>query len=212
MTATLVARLTNIAVRVDALSLRERGILLAVTLLVVYVLADRLLLGPTLQRIEQRRTEITEMQSRLASLEARAGLMQRGDQDPLAQRRARISELETQLAAQDAQFEAQLGQLVRPDRAAPLLREVLRDVPGLRLRGLESTAGDALFADGANAGRLLQYHLSLQVDGGYFAVLDYLRRLEKLPWRLFWNEMELQVQEHPRSEVRLTLYTLGQRP
>ena len=212
MTATLVARLTNIAVRVDALSLRERGILLAVTLLVVYVLADRLLLGPTLQRIEQRRTEITEMQSRLASLEARAGLMQRGDQDPLAQRRARLTELETQVAAQDAQFEAQLGQLVRPDRAAPLLREVLRDVPGLRLRGLESTAGDALFADGANAGRLLQYHLSLQVDGGYFAVLDYLRRLEKLPWRLFWNEMELQVQEHPRNEVRLTLYTLGQRP
>lgn len=212
MAPPLAARLTNIAVRVDALSLRERGILLAVVLLVVYMLADRLLLGPTLQRIDQRRMEITEIQLRLTSLETRAGLMQRGDRDPLAQRRARITQLETQVAAQDAQFEAQLGQLVRPDRAAPLLREVLQDVPGLRLRGLESAAGDALFADGANAGRLLQYHLSLQVDGGYFAILDYLRRLEKLPWRLFWNEMELQVREHPRNEVRLTLYTLGQRP
>lgn len=212
MAGGLSARLTDLAVRVDALSLRERGILLAVVLLLLYTLADRLLLGPTLQRIEQRRTEIGEIQTRLAALEARAGLLQHGNQDPLAHLRGRVTELETQLAAQDAQFEAKLGQLVRPDRAAPLLRELVQDVAGLRLHGLQSAAGDALFAEGANAGRILRYELSLHVDGGYFAVLDYLRRLERLPWRLFWDNMELQVPEHPRSEVRLTLYTLGQRP
>lgn len=211
-TAQLTARLTNLAARVDALSLRERGILLAVTLLVLYTLGDRLLLGPTVQRLEQRRTEITEIQSRLTSIDARAALLREGNQDPLAQRRARITELETQLAAQDAQFEAQLGQLVRPDRAGPLLREVLHDVPGLRLQQLESAPGDALFADGEHAGRLLRYDISLQLSGGYFALLDYLRRLEKLSWRLFWGDLELQVQEHPRSDVRLTLHTVGQRP
>lgn len=211
MIAAQLARLNNLALRIDALSLRERGILLGVSLLVLYAFADRLLLAPTMQRIEQRRAEIGELQSRFAGLQARAGLMQQNGHDPLAPRRARITELETRLAAQDAQFETQLGQLVRPERAVPLLREVLQDVPGLRLIGLESAAGDALFTVGAHAGRIVRYNLSVQVEGGYFSALDYLHRLEQLPWRLFWKGLELKVEEYPRSQIQLNLYTLGQR-
>ena len=206
------AQLANLALRIDALSLRERGILLAVILIVLYAIADRMLLAPTLQRIDQRRVEITEIQSRLTTLQARAVLMQQNGQDPLAQRRARVSELETRLAAQDAQFEAQLGKLVRPEQAAPLLRDVLEASPGLRLLGLESAAGAPLLADSAQRGRIVRYELEVRVEGGYLAALDYLQRLEQLPWRLFWDGLELHVQEHPRSTTQLTVYTLGQRP
>lgn len=202
------ARLTNLALRIDALSLRERGILLVLSLIVLYALADRLLLAPTLQRIDQRRVEITDIQSRLTTLQARAGVIQQNGQDPLAQRRARIAELETLLAAQDAQFEAQLGRLVRPEQAAPLLRDVLAAAPGLRLLGLESAAGAPLLAD---TGRIIRYDLDLRVEGGYLAALDYLQRLEQLPWRLFWDGLQLHVQAHPRSTTQLTVYTLGQR-
>lgn len=206
------ARLTNLALRIDALSLRERGILLAVSLIVLYAIADRLLLAPTLQRLEQRRVQITEIQSRLTSLQARAGLARQNGLDPLAQRRSRISELETQLAAQDTQFETQLGRLVRPEQAAPLLRDVLETSPGLRLLDLNSAAGAPLLADSAKPGRIVRYDLELRVEGGYLTALDYLQRLEQLPWRLFWDDLELQVQEHPRSTTQLTVYTLGQRP
>ena len=206
------AKLASLALRIDALSLRERGILLAVSLLVLYTIADRLLLAPTLQRIEQRRVEITEIQSRLTTLQARAGVMQQNGQDPLALRRTRIAELETRLAEQDAQFEAQLGRLVSPEQAAPLLRDVLAASPGLRLLSLQSAAGEPLLGDSARAGRIVRYDLEVRVEGGYLAALDYLQRLERLPWRLFWDGLELQVQEHPRSTTQLTVYTLGQRP
>lgn len=205
-------KLASLALRIDALSLRERGILLAVSLLVFYAFADRLLLAPTLQRIEQRQTEITELQSRLTTLQARADVMRQNGQDPLAQRRARIAELEKQLAAQDAQFEAQLGRLVSPEQAAPLLRDVLAASPGLRLLGLQSAAGAPLLADSARAGRIVRYDLDVRVEGGYLAALGYLQRLEQLPWRLFWDGLELQVHEHPRGTTQLTVYTLGQRP
>lgn len=206
------AKLAGLALRIDALSLRERGILLAVSLLVLYAIGDRLLLAPTLQRIEQRQTEITELQSRLTTLQARAGVMQQSGQDPLAQRRARITELETQLAAQDAQFEAQLGRLVSPEQAAPLLRDVVASSPGLRLLGLQSAAGAPLLTNGAHAGRIVRYDMDVRVEGGYLAALGYLQRLERLPWRLFWDGLELHVQEHPRSTTQLKVYTLGQRP
>ncbi|MFZ5622375.1 MAG: hypothetical protein ACOY5W_15260 [Pseudomonadota bacterium] len=206
------ARLATLALRIDALTLRERGILLAMALLALYVLADGLLFAPALQRLEQQRTEISKIETRLSALQARAGSVGRNGGDPLAGHRARIAELETLIAAQDAQFEAQLGRLVRPDQAAPLLRDVLQAAPGLRLLGMESAAGAPLLADSRRGARIVRYDLELRVEGGYLAALDYLKRLEALPWRFFWDGLELEVQTHPRSELRLAVYTLGQRP
>jgi len=98
------AQLTALGTRIDAFSLRERGILLAVALLVLYAISNQLFIAPTLQQLQQQRVEITDLQTKLTALQARAGLLGQNNQDPLAQRNARITELETQLAAQDAQF------------------------------------------------------------------------------------------------------------
>lgn len=206
------ARLAALALRIDALTLRERGILLAMALLVLYVFADRVLFAPALQHLERQRTEISAIEARLAALQARAGQLGGSAGDPLAERRTRSAELATRIAAQDAQFEAQLGRLVRPDQAAPLLRDVLQTAPDLRLLGLESAVGAPLLADSRRGARIVRYDLELRVEGGYLAALDYLKRLEALPWRFFWDDLELEVQTHPRSELRLAVHTLGQRP
>jgi MSHA biogenesis protein MshJ len=206
------AQLTALGTRIDAFSLRERGILLAVALLVLYAISNQLFIAPTLQQLQQQRVEITDLQTKLTALQARAGLLGQNNQDPLAQRNARITELETQLAAQDAQFEAQLGRLVRPQQAAPLLRDVLAQAPGLRLLNLDSTPGEPLLPDSTRTARIVRYDLELRVEGGYLAALDYLQRLEQLPWTLFWESVSLKVGEYPRNEIQLTVYTLGQQP
>ena len=206
------AQLAALSARIDALSLRERGILLAVALLVLYAVCNQLFIAPALHSLEQRRLEITELQSKLTLLQARTQLLGQNNQDPLAQRNARITELETQLAAQDAQFEAQLGRLVRPQQAASLLRDVLGQSPGLRLLSLDSAPGAPLLPDSTRTARIVRYDLDLKVEGGYLTALDYLQRLEQLPWTLFWDALSLEVREYPRSEIQLKVYTLGQRP
>lgn len=205
------ARIAALSTRIDALSLRERGTLLLVSLLVVYLFADQLFVVPALQGISQRNTEIAELQTKLTALQARANLLNRTGQDPIALRQARIAELEAQVATQDSEFEAQLGRLVRPQQAAPLLREILQRQPRLRLRSLDTAPGAPLLSSERNA-RVIRYDVELRVEGGYLAALDYLQRLEQLPWTLFWDALELHAQEHPTNEVRLSLYTLGQRP
>ena len=206
------ARLATLASRIDALSLRERGILLMVSLLVLYLVCDQLFISPTLKGITQRGTEISDLQSKLTALQARASLLGQPGQDPLAQRRSRITELEQQVAAQTAQFEEHLGRLVRPQQAAPLLREILLQKPGLRLLGLDTAPGAPLLATSERSARIVRYNVDLRVEGGYLTALDYLRSLEQLPWTLFWDGLTLKVSEYPRSEVILNLYTLGQKP
>ena len=205
------ARIAALSTRIDALSLRERGILLLVSLLVVYLFADQLFVVPTLQGIAQRNAEIAELQTKLTALQTRANLLNQTGQDPIALRQARIAEFEALVAAQNAEFETQLGRLVRPQQAAPLLREILQQQPSLRLRSLDTAPGAPLLSSERSA-RVIRYDVELRVEGGYLAALDYLRRLEQLPWTLFWDALELQAQEHPTNEVRLSLYTLGQRP
>ncbi|MBI5041500.1 MAG: type II secretion system protein M [Gammaproteobacteria bacterium] len=205
-------RLTVLATRIDTLSLRERGILLAVALLVLYAVCNQLFIAPTLHSLQQKRGEITTLQTQLTALQTRAGLLGQNAQDPLAQRNARITELETQLAAQDAQFEAQLGRLVRPQQAAALLRDVLEQSPGLRLLGLDSAPGAPLLPDSARSVRIVRYDLKLRVEGGYLAALEYLQRLEQLPWTLFWDGLSLEARAYPRNEIQVSVYTLGQQP
>ena len=205
------ARLAALGTHIDALNLRERGILLLAGLLVLYLFADQLFVAPSMQGIAQRNAEIVELQTKLAALQARAGLLNQTGQDPAAQRAARIAELETRVAAQNAQFEEQLGRLVRPQQAAPLLREILQQQPSLRLLSLGTAPGAPLLSSERSA-RIVRYDIDLRVEGGYLAALDYLRRLEQLPWTLFWGALELRADEHPRNEVHLRLYTLGQRP
>ncbi len=205
------ARIATLGSRIDALSLRERGILLLVALLVFYTLCDQLFIGPALKGIAQRGTEISELQSKLAALQARASLLSQTGQDPLAQRHSRIQELVQQLAAQNTQFEDHLGRLVQPQQAAPLLREILQQKPGLRLLTLDTSPGEPLLANSERSARIVRYNVDLRVEGGYLNALDYLQRLEQLPWTLFWDALDLRVHEYPRSEIELNLYTLGQK-
>jgi len=93
-----------------------------------------------------------------------------------------------------------------------LLRDVLAQAPGLRLLSLDSTPGAPLLPDSTRTARIVRYDLELRVEGGYLAALDYLRRLEQLPWTLFWEGVSLKVAEYPRNEIQLTMYTLGQQP
>ena len=197
----------------DALSLRERLILLGTGLLLAWFLFSNLFIGPALRDLEQRRLEIADWESRLAALEVQTREMAGDGSQAIAGREARLRELQAALAARHAELEGRLGTLLAPHQAAHLLRDLLRGHRDLRLLALET--GDlapwpATDAAGAPAG-LARYDLHLELEGGYLAALDYLATLESLPWRLMWERFELETGDHRRARIRIDLYTLGTR-
>ena len=199
--------------RVDALELRERLLLMAAGVVVLFLLVDTLWLQPTLKAQQVTEQRIAELETKLHALGQSAQLLSyKTDADPTEIRRQRRDQLSGELAELDARILGQLGALVEPAQAAQVLEQLLSGHRGLKLASLSANTEplSGLDVDEQSAGvGLARYQLDMIVQGSYLDVLNYLRSLEHMPWKFFWEQVNFQSTEYPQAETRLKLYTLG---
>ena len=198
--------------RIDALELRERVLLLAATVAVLFLSVDSLGLQPTLKAQQVTEERISELEMKLGALRQQAMLLSyKTDEDTLAARYRSRDTLAAELAALDARLVDQLGALVEPAQAAELLEQVLTRHRGLKITSLRASAEPLKEVTGNadQAGKLGRYQLDLVLEGGYLDLMRYLEALESMPWKFFWQMVDFRVNDYPRAVSRLQLYTLG---
>jgi MSHA biogenesis protein MshJ len=128
------------------------------------------------------------------------------------------------LRKQLAEIDKTMGQvqrgLVPPERTVRLLEEVLRGGSALQLVSLRTLPVQRFEARGRGnepAGKaedperqLYQHGFEITLQGSYTELYDYLRRVERLPWRLFWSRISVSVNpEHAKLSVTLTVQTVS---
>jgi MSHA biogenesis protein MshJ len=211
-------QLNRLAARYEALPQRERVLILAAVLLAFAFLFYLIVLQPGFAAKKRVAMQLAEARKTLATLHE---LKARPGQDPFAARRAERDALRKQLADIDRTMAQVQRGLVPPERTARLLEDVLRGTSGLQLVSLRTLPvrrfdakgiAGAEGATGSDAERQLYQHgVEIGLQGSYADVYDYLRRIEKLPWRLFWNRMSLRVdpEQYPKLSVTLTVQTIS---
>ena len=199
--------------RVDNLELRERILLLAAAVAVMFLLIDTLILQPTLKAQQVARQQIVDLEVKLNGLRQSAQLLSyKSDSDPTASRRQSRDQLAAELAELDTRIISQLGALVEPAQAAQVLEQLLGSHTGLKLTTLNASAEplkDMELEQPSETPGLARYQLDMVVQGSYLDLLNYLQSLEAMPWKFFWQQVDFQATEHPHAETRLQLYTLG---
>jgi membrane-associated HD superfamily phosphohydrolase len=109
--------------RIDNLELRERILLLAAVVVVMFLLTDTLILQPTLKAQQVAKQQIVDAEVKLNSLRQGAQLLTyQTDSDPTLSRRQTRDQLASKLAELDDRIISQLGALVEPAQAATLAR------------------------------------------------------------------------------------------
>ncbi len=215
MGAAVKARLTQLASRIDALHLRERALLLLAGVAMVFILVDTLGLQSTYRQQQQSRQEIDDWEQQLATLSARSQLLSTPEgsrsQQEFEQERKRLQE---EIAGLEARLQGQLGVLLQPEQAVRVLEQVLGPDQELELTRVDAVGrplNTTLVQDDGSVSEsaIGRYELRLQLQGSYLATLRYLRALETLPWKFFWEELNFEVLEYPLAQVTLDLYTLG---
>lgn len=51
-------------------------------------------------------------------------------------------------------------------------------------------------------------HYRLVMRGSYFSIMNYLKRLEKLPWHLYWDKFDYTVTKYPEALAIMEFYTM----
>jgi len=202
--------------RVDARTQRERLLLAAAIAVVVFIVWELAVRAPlsrtTAQMTEearQVRADTEDLRSSLSELEdqverARGG----GNQGRLEQLRERVTEL-------DGTLKQRTRRLIAPKQMVEVVRAMVDAEQALTLVSLENKSVEPVIkqADASSEDqaipRVYRHGVELVIEGEYFAVLGYLRRLESLDWAFDWRALEIERTDYPTARTTLSLATLS---
>lgn len=220
MIENLRAQLKKHTDRLDALSLRERGIVFVAVMVVLYAIAANLLFPPLYAEQDKLKKQLTAKRSQiqLFEVEIQAALA-KSALDPDAPNRAKLADLERRLQALDRSLATVTARLVPSRDMARLVEQILARNRRLEIIRIESLPAEPLQGVTApvagqkpgRGGALMAYRHGMRIElkGGYLDLLAYLREVENLPWKMFWGEVTLQVEQYPVSRLVLHVYTLS---
>ncbi len=206
--------------RIDALSLRERLLLLAAALFVLFSAWNFLLIQPLDKQQAAAQKQIAMLHKQVDALNtAIRTSVEASTRDPNAILRQQITQTRHQISTLDASLREATGGLVDPKDMAPLLEQVLEKQHGLRLVSIHSQPPEPLIkidhgvkdsAAAVPAVSLIYRHgLTIELEGSYAATLAYLQALEKLRWHFYWDSVELHMDRYPNNRVTIVVHTLS---
>ena len=204
------ASMAPLIAKIDALSVRERLLVLITALVLIAAIWHTLLMQPLEQRAAETRAE-------LAALEQRISAANQNLEDQILQlagggdeQRSRIASLRRRIDEINAALGDHAAELIDPAEMARVLEGVLKEQSQLTLVRIRNTTPDSLSAnEEPDAVTFYRHGLEIEVEGSYAACLEYLNAIEALPWRLYWQVLELDVIEYPRNRIRIEVGTLS---
>jgi MSHA biogenesis protein MshJ len=209
----------KLAARYAAFSLRERRMVAAAAIIGPLLAGFTLLVEPQFLRAKGLRNAMEQQRMSLADLKSQAATLQVQVQaDPDAAKRAELTALQQRVATADERLKKLQGTLVPSEEMNQFLERLLARHASLRLVSLktlppESILGPLAGTDGrppaARQFDIYRHGVELRLEGGYLDLLAYLDQLEKADRKILWGTLQLSVVEYPKSQLTITLYTLG---
>ena len=198
-----------LAAKVDTLTLRERGLILCAILALFWFPAYNLWLAPTHASISAMKARLAGGEHSRQELEAQLAVVQAAAQrDPDLVLRGQLAHLRQRLVQVDEKMSLETIDLIAPERMPMVLQNLLAHSPGVTLSLVRSLDSRPLLGENQKI-NLFQHGIHIELKGNYFALVDYLQKVEALPERFYWRRLDYQVGSYPMATVTLELYTLS---
>jgi MSHA biogenesis protein MshJ len=235
----MLARLQQLAERLESLSPRERWLMLVGVPLVVLVLAETLVFSPARSRTAAalgqgtaRRVELDGLKKVLAAQPALPNLP---NYDQLLRQR-------DQLRAQVDEARSQVSRAGEEVDWGTVVRAAVSSAPGLTLTQIRTMPAEQIFpepgqakaAPAAGARRagapasapgatpqkpsafasdvVYRHRAELTVHGEVESLVSFVQNLQRLPESLHWDKLQLLTSDYPQASVHLSLHTLSRSP
>lgn len=230
MNASLTQYWSSATSKFEALNQRERWLVFAALLFVVYAAINTLLLSPVLAHKKTMTTELNTDQAQLQVLQQQLGILNsQAIVDPDAQNKQRIASLQASLLQLETQLNGIQSTLISPEQMPALLHSLLKKngkiklvtlktlPPTSLLESIAPEAGNTAAATATPAKNSFQaeapvfkHGVEVTIEGRYLDLLEYVSELEKMPWHVLWSKAALTADPRTQlSQLKLTVYSLS---
>ncbi len=206
----LLTKLEPLLATVDNMSMRERLLVFVTGLMLVGSAWYLGLMQPLDQQTTRSRSEIASLRERIAmynqNLEVEvlqiAGT-DTAEREQLARIQGRLDEINKRMGGY-------VAELIDPAQMSLVLQGLLKKQSKLRLIRIRNVSPKSLSASAdALTTTFYRHGLEIEFEGSYLACLEYLEEIEDLPWRFYWQLLDIEVLEYPRNRIRLEVSTLS---
>jgi len=218
----LKAKWEYLSEKLMAMSLRERGIILATGVVLMVFIWLQFVFMPiedkqkTYRQSLLKDAELVESHSlRLTELNA---LLKLNPNESLQKEQLVLKQ---SLAKLGQRIEEQLSHLLAPEEMVDVMKQVLADYKGLRLlkaRNLpveplnlatDSTSGSNTDSESDSPNAAVFAHgFEIQLSGDYFQALAFVQYLEGMSG-FFWHALDYRVDTYPKAHITIQLNTLS---
>lgn len=217
----------------EARNTRERIVIILLIVVSVWALAQIFYFDPATKREKLMQNSIRDARTEIDKLKAQEQVLRiELSGGTLAMLESKRSELLKKQAELDQQLVKQGLGLIDTAQMRQVLHDLLRG-SNLDLVALRRLPSQAIFStaieqpeqhteSAVQAGKgaqqepskeqaikLYRHPMQIELEGRYVDMVRYLERLEASPWRLMWQELDIETVEYPRARMRLTVYTLS---
>ncbi len=204
---------------INKLSTRERILVLTGFLAVIYIAWDTLLITPIIKTNSALNMQLQTIKQQMSDLEKRRVIAS----DLLAQSRRKqlvreISQVEQKINNFNSQISQRLQGRVAPEEMAGLLNDVLQKNHKLELIQINNLEAEPFITQKKTDQKeaidpdlvgIYRHSMEMELQGAYLDILDYLQELEALQWKIFWDDVKMDVQEYPVVRVYIKVHTFS---
>ena len=207
--------------KIDALSLRERFLVFLVVVGIILGTWSTFFHQPNKLERQKLVDDVTRIEMEISSkTRLIEEIMVKRSFDPNKSTREQLSRIESQLNKMKAQVDSKAVGFISPRQMAQALEELLQQ-GDLVLINLETLSPTQFYGDGDNAQKqppknelsdaplVYRHGLTIEFEGSYFQTLRYLKTLEALKWRFYWDMVDYKVQTYPLARTKISVYTLS---
>lgn len=206
--------------RIDAFNRRERIMLFFAVIVCAYIIWNAVLLGPLEEEKKRYTDEVALLGGQISKIETEVNsIVQKHQIDPDKANKASLTRLVKDITVIDKKLKAATLGLITPKQMPGVLEDVLLKSKNVKLVRMESIPAVSMVeqlgvgskkpvTEDVSAG-IFRHGLLMEIEGSYLNTLLFLKSLEHLEWKLYWDSIEFKTKKYPNANVIIKVYTLS---
>ena len=206
-------RLRSYRIWFESLAARQRFVLLGAAIIGIVLFGESFSWAEGRERLSSVSSQLDSLRAEHRGLENDLFDLDQSDAlDPDAAARRQLELMDSEIAAVDESLRVNTLQILTPDQARLVFRDMIESIRGIDFVGLQTEPPISLVNSAQEDMPALYRHgLVIDLEGDYLSLLDYTRALEALPWSFYWLGLDVEAYEPGPRRFRVHLYTVSLR-